>query len=103
MEFYERLEGKQANQAETKDGFPFLDKDTYDKLPLTRWVENQVIPNKDILKFQFWREVIQFHHLLLRFDLVQQELTRLGINSITKQWTWHRMSCKMSRSIRQRS
>ena len=51
MEFYERLEGKQANQAETKDGFPFLDKDTYDKLPLTRWVENQVIPNKDILKF----------------------------------------------------
>ena len=35
-EFYERLEEKQANQAEIKDGFSFLDKETYDKLPLTR-------------------------------------------------------------------
>ena len=34
--FYERLEEKQANQAELKDGFSFLDKETYDKLPLTR-------------------------------------------------------------------
>ena len=34
-EFYERLEEKQANQAEIKDGFSFLDKETYDKLPLT--------------------------------------------------------------------
>ena len=35
-EIYERLEEKQANQAEIKDGFLFLDKETYDKLPLTR-------------------------------------------------------------------
>ena len=35
-EFYERLEEKQANQSEIKDGFSFLDKETYDKLPLTR-------------------------------------------------------------------
>ena len=35
-EFYERLEEKQANQAEIKDGFSFLDKETYDKLPLIR-------------------------------------------------------------------
>ena len=35
-EFYERLEEKQANQAEIKCDFSFLDKDTYDKLPLTR-------------------------------------------------------------------
>ena len=38
-EFYERLEEKQANQSEIKDGFSFLDKETYDKLPLTRWLD----------------------------------------------------------------
>ena len=37
--FYERLEEKQANQSEIKDGFSFLDKETYDKLPLTRWLD----------------------------------------------------------------
>ena len=37
-DFYERLKEKQANQAEIKDGFSFLDKETYDKLPLTRWL-----------------------------------------------------------------
>ena len=35
-EVYERLDEKQANQAENKDGFSFLDKEIYDKLPLTR-------------------------------------------------------------------
>ena len=35
-EFYERLEEKQANQAEITDGFSLLDKETYDKLPLTK-------------------------------------------------------------------
>ena len=34
-EIYERLEEKQANQAEIKDGYSFLDKETYDKLKLT--------------------------------------------------------------------
>ena len=38
-EFYERLEQKQANQAEIKEGFSFLDKETYEALPLTRWLE----------------------------------------------------------------
>ena len=38
-EFYERLEGKQANQAEIKDGFSFLDKETYDNLPPTKWLD----------------------------------------------------------------
>ena len=36
-EFYERLEQKQASQAEIKEGFSFLDKETYEALPLTRW------------------------------------------------------------------
>ena len=38
-EFYERLEQKQANQAEIKEGFWFLDKETYKALPLTRWLD----------------------------------------------------------------
>ena len=38
-EFYERLEEKQANQAEIKDCFSFLDKETYDKIQLTRWLD----------------------------------------------------------------
>ena len=35
-EFYERQEERQASQAKIKDGFSFLDKETYDKLLLTR-------------------------------------------------------------------
>ena len=38
-DFYERLEERQASQAEIKDGFSFLDKETYDELPLTRWLD----------------------------------------------------------------
>ena len=43
-DFYERLEEKQANQAEIKDGFSFLDKETYDELPLTRWLDKSGHP-----------------------------------------------------------
>ena len=43
-EFYERLEEKQANQSEIKDGFSFLDKETYDELPLTRWLDKSGHP-----------------------------------------------------------
>ena len=43
-EFYERLEEKQANQSEIKDGFSFLDEETYDKLPLTRWLDKSGHP-----------------------------------------------------------
>ena len=35
-EFYEQLEEKQANQAKIMGSFLFLDKETYDKLPLTK-------------------------------------------------------------------
>ena len=38
-EFYERLEQKQASQAEIKEGFSFLDKETYEALPLTKWLD----------------------------------------------------------------
>ena len=35
-DFYERMEQKQANQAKIYEGFSFLDKETYEALPLTR-------------------------------------------------------------------
>ena len=43
-EFYEQLEERQANQAEIKDRFLFLDKETYDKLPLTKWLDKSGHP-----------------------------------------------------------
>ena len=60
-EFYERLEKKQANQAEIKEGFSFLNKETYEALPFTRWLDksNSGTPgvtggkgsrNKDLIK-----------------------------------------------------
>ena len=44
IEFCERLEEKQVNQAEVKYGFSFLDKETYDKLPLTRCLDKSGHP-----------------------------------------------------------
>ena len=90
-EFYERLEEKQANQAEVKDGFSFLDKETYDKLPLTRWLDKSghPIPGHPELPVETAAEIKVLARgepvpldLLVRSNLVQQELTRLGINSI---------------------
>ena len=90
-EFYERLEEKQANQSEIKDGFSFLDKETYDELPLTRWLDKSghPIPGHPDLPVETAAEIKLLARgepvpldLLVRSNLVQQELTRLGINSI---------------------
>ena len=90
-EFYERLEEKQANQSEIKDGFSFLDKETYDKLPLTRWLDKSrhPIPGHPDLPVETAAEIKLLARgepvpldLLVRSNLVQQELTRLGINSM---------------------
>ena len=90
-EFHERLEEKQANQAEIKDGFSFLDKETYDKLPLTRWLDKSghPIPGHPELPVETAAEIKVLARgepvpldLLVRSNLVQQELTRLGINGI---------------------
>ena len=67
-EFYERLDQKQANQAEIKEGFSFLDKETYEALPLTRWLDKSDTVPLD---------------LLLRSNLVRQELSRMNINSLS--------------------
>ena len=76
-EFYERLEEKQANQAEVEDGFSFLDKETYDKLPLIRWLDKSghPIPGHPELPVETAAEI----KILARGP---QELTRLCINSI---------------------
>ena len=90
-EFYERLEEKQGNQAEVKDGFSFQDKETYDKLPLTRWLDKSghPIPGHPELPVETSAEIKVLARgepvpldLLVRSNLVQQEHTRLGINSI---------------------
>ena len=46
-EFYERQEQREADRPEIKDGFSFMDKETYDSLPLTRWLDNAGKPIGD--------------------------------------------------------
>ena len=66
-EFYERLEEKQANQAEIKDGFLFLDKETYDKVPLNRWLDNSghLTPGHSELPVETAAEIKVFARVIL--------------------------------------
>ena len=91
-EFYERLEKKQANQAEIKEGFSFLDRETYEALPLTRWLDKSghPIPGHPELPVEKAAEIKILSKedpvpldLLLRSNLVQQELSRMNINSLS--------------------
>ena len=91
-EFYERLEQKQANQAEIKEGFSFLDKETYEALPLTRWLDKSghPIPGHPELPVEKAAEIKILSKedpvpldLLLRSNLVQQELSRMNINRLS--------------------
>ena len=91
-EFYERLEQKQANQAEIKEGFSFLDKETYEALPLTRWLDKSghPIPGHPELPVEKAAEIKILCKedpvpldLLLNSNLVQQELSRMNINSLS--------------------
>ena len=45
-EFYERQEQRDADRPEIKDGFSFMDKETFDSLPLTRWLDKSGKPIK---------------------------------------------------------
>ena len=91
-EFYERLEQKQASQAEIKEGFSFLDKETYEALPLTRWLDKSGHPipghpglpveKAAEIKILTKRDPVPLD-LLLRSNLVQQELSRMNINSLS--------------------
>ena len=91
-EFYERLEQKQANQAQIKEGFSFLDKETYEALPLTRWLDKSghPIPGHPELPVEKAAEIRILSKedpvpldLLLRSNLVQQELSRMNIHSLS--------------------
>ena len=86
------MEQKQANQAEIKEGFSFLDKETYEALPLTRWLDKSghPIPRHPELPVEKAAELKILSKkdpvpldLLLRSNLVQQELSRMNINSIS--------------------
>ena len=44
-EFYERLEQKQANQAEINEGFLFLENETFEALSLTRCLDKTGHPS----------------------------------------------------------
>ena len=46
-EFYERQEQRETDRPEIKDGFSFMDKETYDSLPLTRWLDKSGKPIED--------------------------------------------------------
>ena len=89
---FERLEQKQANQAEIKEGFSFLDKETYEALPLTRCLDKSghPIPGHPELPVEKAAEIKILSKkepvpldLLLRSNLVQQELSRMNSNSLS--------------------
>ena len=91
-EFYERCEQKQANQAEIKKGFSFLNKETYEALPLSRWLDKSGYPNpghpdipveKSAEKRILSKKDPVPLDLLLRSNLVQQELSRMIKNSLS--------------------
>ena len=86
-EFYERLEQKQANQAEIKEGFSFLDKKTYEALPSTRWLDKSGHPELPVeraaeIKILSKEDPVPLD-LLLRSNLVPQELSCMNINSLS--------------------
>ena len=91
-EFYERLEQKQANQAEIKEVFYFLDKETYEALSLTRWLHKSahLIPEHPELPVEKAAEIkilckkdLVPLDLLLRSNLVQKELSCMNTNNLS--------------------
>ena len=90
-EFYLRLEQKQANQAEIKEGFSFLNK-IYKALRLTRWLDKSghPIPGHPELPVEKAAEINILSKKdpvpldqLVRLNLVQQELSRRNIISLS--------------------
>ena len=91
-EFDEKLEQKQANQAQIKEGFSFRDREIYEALPLTRWLDKSghPIPGHPELPVEKAAEMKILSKkdpvpldLLLPSNLVRQELSRLNINSFS--------------------
>ena len=87
-EFYERLQEKQANQAEIEGGFSFPIPG-HPELPVETAAEIKVLARGEPIPLD----------LLVRSNLVQQELTRFGIDSIAlpnRTVTVARTSCRSS-------
>ena len=86
-EFFERLEQKQANQAEIKEGFSFLNKETNEALPLTKWLDKSghPIPGYAELPVEEAAEIkiLSKKDPVLHSNLVQQELSRMNINGFS--------------------
>ena len=86
------MEQKQANQVEIQEGFSFLDKETYEALTLTRWLNKSGHPisghpelpveKAAEIKIVSKKDPVLLG-LLLRSNLVQQELSRMNINSLS--------------------
>ena len=77
---------------EIKEGFSFLNKETYEALPLTRWLDKSGHPNPGHpelplenaaeIKTVSKKDPVPLD-LLLRSNLVQQELSRTNINRLS--------------------
>ena len=48
--FFEKQEQREVDRPEIKDGFSFMDEETYDSLPLTRWLDKSGKPIEDHLE-----------------------------------------------------
>ena len=90
--FYQRLEHNQANQAEIKEGLSFLDRETYEAFPLTRWLDKAGHPNwgHPELPVEKAAEAMILYkkdpvplELLLSSNLVQQELSHMNIKNLS--------------------
>ena len=91
-DFYKRLQQKQANQAEIKEGISFLNEDTYEALPLTRWLDKSGHPipghpelpveKAAVIKILSKKDSVPLD-LLLRLNLVQKKLSCMNINSLS--------------------
>ena len=49
--FYEMQEQREADRPEIKDGFSFMDRETYDSLPLTRWIDKSRQKPDKLIKY----------------------------------------------------
>ena len=64
-EIHERQEQSEADRPDIKDGFSFMDKETYDSLPLTKWLDksenrSSTIPNYQLnIKQKYFSKEIQ--------------------------------------------
>ncbi|XP_063717776.1 uncharacterized protein LOC134844885 [Symsagittifera roscoffensis] len=90
-EYYERLKQKQANQTEIKEGFSFLDKETYEALPLMRWLDKSghptpghpVLPKRKEQGNDIQKETVTFDDLQKESEEVIRSLEQGNLSGET--------------------